>query len=156
MRRPLHDTPQEYRHAPAEALAADVALLDRVRPGGPWAERWYVVDRPAVVVGLALRRRVSSVLDLERCARAGVEVLERRAGGGAVLLDSHMLCYSVAVPLPHPLVPEDVTASYRWLGGHLAARLQQLGVAARRVEVHEARADVAAVRARGEDRLLDA
>src|SRR5919202_291359 len=50
MRRPLHDTPQEYRHAPAEALAADVALLDRVRPGGPWAERWYVVDRPAVEV----------------------------------------------------------------------------------------------------------
>jgi lipoate---protein ligase len=138
MRRPLHDTPSGYRHPPAAALAADEALLDEAP-----AERWYVVDQPAVVVGLAMHHRAASVLDLERCARAGVEVLERRAGGGAVLLDRNLLCYAVALPLSHPLVSDDLTASYRWLGEHFAARLRELGVAARRVEVDEARADVA-------------
>jgi lipoate-protein ligase A len=139
MRRPLQDTPPGYlREAPTAALAADEALLDQAP-----AQRWYVVDRPAVVLGLALHRRAASVLDLERCAQAGIEVLERRAGGGAVLLDQHMLCYAVAVRLPDPRVPDDLTLSYRWLGEHFAARLLRLGVPARRVEVQEARADVA-------------
>src|SRR5919202_5654149 len=106
MRRPLQDTPPGYRHeTPAAALAADEALLERVRPGGPPAERWYVVDRPAVVLGLALHRRAAQVVDLERCARAGVQVLQRRAGGGAVLLDARMLCYAVALGLPDWRVP---------------------------------------------------
>jgi lipoate-protein ligase A len=138
MRRPLQDTPQGYRQAPAAALAADEALLEN-----PPAERWYVASQPAVVLGLALHRRSASVIDLERCARAGVQVLERRAGGGAVLLDQHMLCYAAALPLPHPLISDDLTASYRWLGEHFARRLRDLGVAARRVEVDEARADAA-------------
>jgi lipoate-protein ligase A len=137
MRRPLQDTPSGYRQeAPADALAADEALLDQAP-----AERWYVVNRAAVVLGLALHRRAASVLDLARCAQVGLQVLERRAGGGAVLLDSGMLCYAVAVPTS--LVSEDLTASYRWLGEHFAERLRALGVSARRVEVDEARADVA-------------
>ena len=139
MRRPLQDTSPGYLHeAPADALAADEALLDQA-PG----ERWYVATQPAVVLGLALHRRAASVLDLERCARAGVQVLERRAGGGALLLDEGMLCYAVAVRLPDPRVPDDVTASYRWLGQHFAARLRGLGVSARLVQVDQARADVA-------------
>jgi lipoate-protein ligase A len=137
MRRPLQDTPPGYlQEAPADALAADEALLD-----SPPGERWYVVTRPAVVLGLALRRRAAGVLDLERCARDGVQVLERRAGGGAVLLDSGMLCYAVALPIS--LVSQDLTESYRWLGEHFAQRLRELGAPARRVDVAEARADVA-------------
>jgi lipoate---protein ligase len=137
MRRPLQDTPPGYlQEAPADALAADEALLDH-----PPGERWYVATRPAVVLGLALHRRAASVLDLDRCAQAGVQVLERRAGGGAVLLDQHMLCYAVA--LPTVLVSQDLTESYRWLGEHFAQRLRELGVPGRRVEVEEARADVA-------------
>jgi lipoate---protein ligase len=137
MRRPLQDTPPGYLHeAPADALAADEALLDH-----PPGERWYVATRPAVVLGVALHRRAASVLDLERGAKAGVQVLERRAGGGAVLLDSGMLCYAVALPIA--LVSQDLTESYRWLGEHFAERLQGLGVPARRIEIAEARADVA-------------
>src|SRR5919199_2872143 len=136
MRRPLQDTPSGYlQEAPADALAADEALLDH-----PPGERWYVATRPAVVLGLAMHRRAASVLDLERCAHAGVPILERRAGGGAVLLDAAMLCYAVALPTSR--VSEDLTASYRWLGDHFAARLQNLGVPARRGGGDEARADV--------------
>ncbi len=133
---------------PGPQLAADEALLDAVKPGGPGLVRWYVVDRPALVLGFAQRLRAAAVIDAERADRAGVAVLERRAGGGLVLLDAGMLCLSLALPLPHPLVPADVTESYRWLGERLAAGLRALGVAgARRVDVAAARADGAAVAA---------
>jgi lipoate-protein ligase A len=95
------------------------------------------VASPAVVLGLALHHRREQVVDLERCAQTGVEVLERSAGGGAVLLDDGMLC--CAICLPH--ADADLTESYRWLGDHFAARL-----GLRRVEVEEARADVARLR----------
>jgi lipoate---protein ligase len=129
---------------PREALARDEALLDEVRSGGPHLERWYVVASPAVVVGLGLRHRVSEVVDPGRCAAAGVEVLHRRAGGGAVLVTGeNMLCGAICMPRPHPLLSDDLTLSYRWLGEHLATRLVELGVrGARRVEVEEARRDV--------------
>ncbi|HLZ28964.1 MAG TPA: hypothetical protein VKV73_16735 [Chloroflexota bacterium] len=149
MRLPRHATPLSLpAEPPREALARDEALLDQVQSGGPHLERWYVAASPAVVLGLGLRRRVAEVVDLARCAAAGVEVLHRRAGGGAVLVDrDSMLCGAICVPLPHPLLGDDLTASYRWLGEHLSARLAGLGVqGARRVEVDEARADVAALK----------
>jgi lipoate-protein ligase A len=155
MRLPRHDTPMSLpAEPPREALARDEALLDEVRPGGPLLERWYVAASPAVVVGIGLRHRVAEVVDLARCQAAGVEVLDRRAGGGAVLVDRDaMLCGAICVPLSHPLLDDDLTASYRWLGSRLCHRLGELGVAgARRVEVAEARADVRALRSR-EDRL---
>lgn len=147
MRLPRHDTPLSLpAEPPREALARDEALLDAVQPAGPHLERWYVAASPAVVVGLGLRHRVAEIVDLARCAAAGVEVLHRRAGGGAVLVDRDtMLCGAICLPLPHPLLGDDLTASYRWLGEHLSARL-----GARRVEVAEARADVATLKSRGD------
>jgi lipoate-protein ligase A len=70
---------------------------------------------------------------MHRCRERGVEVLDRTAGGGAVLLDDGMLCCTVCLPNPSA----DLTESYRWLGEHFA---QRLGL--RRVDVEEARADV--------------
>jgi lipoate-protein ligase A len=133
---------------PREALARDEALLSSVQADRRIAVRWYTVAAPAIVVGLALRHRLAAIVDLERSRAAGLDVLERRAGGGAVLLEEHMLCGAICVPLPHPLVPDDLTESYRWLGEHVARRLQALGEpSARRVEVLEARADIAKLRA---------
>jgi lipoate-protein ligase A len=88
------------------------------------------------------------VVDVERCQAAGVAVLERRAGGGALLLDAQLLCGAIA--LPTSAVAADVTESYRWLGDVLVHALEAIGVAARRVEVAEARADVAGLRASAE------
>ncbi len=101
---------------------------------------WWLPSSPAVVVGLGLRHRVSSLIDLERCDRAGVAVLNRKAGGGAVFLEPGcMLCGALAVPTA--TVPADVTESYRWLGDTLVAALAKLDVLAQRVEVAAARAD---------------
>jgi lipoate-protein ligase A len=145
MRLPRHDTllslPAE---PPAEALAADEALLDLVSASGKTEERWWVAASPAVVVGLGLRHRLASIVDLDRCRAAEIDVLTRRAGGGALLLDEQMLCGAICVP--GDAVSNDVTESYRWLGDRFVAGLRELGVGARRIEVDEARADVASLR----------
>jgi lipoate---protein ligase len=138
MRLPRHDiTLSLPAEAPAAALAADEALLDAR------GVRLWTASSPAVVVGPGLHHRLSSILDLERCQRAGVQVLQRRAGGGALLLDEHMLCGAIAVPIAQ--VDRDVTESYRWLAELLLTALDV--PTARRLEVSEARHDVAALRA---------
>src|SRR5437016_10264659 len=118
MRQPRHDTPLSLpAEHPREALARDEALLDEVQPDGPPLERWYVAASSAVVVGLGLQRRVPEVVDLARCDAAGIEVLVRRAGGGAVLVGpERMLCGAICVPLPDSELGDDLTESYRWLG----------------------------------------
>jgi lipoate-protein ligase A len=128
------------RGSPRLMLAANESLLDEVRSGGPAIVRWYVVDAPALVLGFAQRLRATDLVDAERCRATGVEMLERRAGGGLVLLDESMLCLAVALPLPHQLVPADLTESYRWLGEALASGLRARGIgSARCLEVAEAR-----------------
>jgi lipoate-protein ligase A len=145
MRLPRQDTPVSLSaEAPALALARDMSLLQEVRDSP--LVRWYTVTAPAIVLGLALHHRRSAVVDLERCAAEGIEVLNRDAGGGAVLLEPDgMLCCTVCLPNP----PADLTESYRWLGDHFAARL-----GLRRVEVDEARTDIATLRTAGKDLLL--
>jgi lipoate---protein ligase len=144
IRVPRHATPQRLpAEAPREALARDESLLEQVQPGGAWLRRVYVASSPAVVIGLGMRHRLADVVDLERCQAVGVDVLERRAGGGAVLVDENMVCGAVCVPLPRPWLADDLTESYRWLGERFVDGLRALGVPrVRRVEVGEARGDV--------------
>jgi lipoate-protein ligase A len=145
MRLPRHDTPLRLpAEQPRAALAADEALLDQVMLDRSRLERWWLPSAPVVVVGVGMRSRLAEIVDLERCARAGVDVLQRQAGGGALLLDEHMLCGAICVPTSS--IPSDVTESYRWLGDFFADRLRGLGIATHRVEVEEARADVASLR----------
>ena len=161
MRQPRHATPLRLSAAlpaeaprlsaelPAEALARDEALLDEVAVQRRVRVRWYTPSAPAVVLGLGLRHRRAAVVDDARCRAAGVAVLERRAGGGAVLLEPGLVCAAVCLPLPDARAPDDMTASYRWLGERFAAALGRLGVEhAQRVEVEQARADVHGLRAR--------
>jgi len=145
MRLPRQDTSMSLpAEDPRDALIRDEAMLES---GARPMVRWWMASSPAVVVGLGLRHRLASIVDAERCKAAGVQILERRAGGGALLLDERMMCGAVCVP--RASVPEDVTESYRWLGDLLASRLRTLGVAdARRVEIDEARKDVAELKSR--------
>jgi lipoate-protein ligase A len=156
MRLPRHDTPLSLpAEQPREALVRDEALLEQVHDDGEPLVRWWVAATPAVVVGLGLSQRLASVVDLERCRAAGIGVLQRKAGGGALLLDAHMLCGAIC--LPTSAVSADLTESYRWLGDRLTTSLRGAGVTgARRVEVDEARADVAYLRQRDDSvaRLL--
>jgi lipoate-protein ligase A len=118
--------------------------------------RWYRPATTALVVGFAQRLRADSLIDAARCKAAGIEVLTRRAGGGLVLLGPDTLCFAIAFPLPHPLVVDDLTESYRWLGYRLTSGLHALGVSqARRIEVAEARADTSRLAARAAESPVD-
>jgi lipoate-protein ligase A len=150
MRQPRHDTPLSLpAEHPREALARDEQLLEQVDGlGGQPLERWWVASTPAIVVGLGLRNRLTEIVDVGYCQATGVDVFDRRAGGGVVLVDGHMVCGAVCVPQPDHGAGNDLVESYRWLGDRLVSRVQALGInTARRVEVDEARADVRALRA---------
>ena len=56
----------------------------------------FEVDRPALVLGSTQR---AEVVDERACADAGVEVVRRRSGGGAVLLEpGAVVWFDVVVP----------------------------------------------------------
>jgi lipoate-protein ligase A len=78
---------------------------------GVW---WSSVDRPALVLGSAQRPEVA---DAHALAAAGVELVRRRSGGGAVLLvPGEAVWADVIVPNGDPLWDDDVGRAAHWLG----------------------------------------
>jgi lipoate-protein ligase A len=94
-----------------------------------WA---FDVRRPALVLGS--KQRGPGIADDAACASAGVEVVRRRSGGGAVMLEpGRVVWFDVVVPAAHlhaAGVGDDVVASMTWLGWHVASALADLGVTA--------------------------
>jgi lipoate-protein ligase A len=120
-----------FRGAPSAFHA--LALLDAPEPLVLVCEP----DRDAVVLGSSQR---VELVDAAACASQGLEVAQRRSGGGAVLVEQGAMCwFDVVVPAEHPgfaSVAADVTASMVWLGRHVAAALESLGIAG--TAVHDA------------------
>ncbi len=89
-----------------------------------WA---FTLDGPALVLGST--QRVDDV-DAEAAAALGVEVVRRRSGGGAVLLEPDDVAWiDVIVPRGDPLWSDDVAVAAEWLGQVWVAALGDLGVA---------------------------
>ncbi len=81
----------------------------------------HEVDRPALVLGSS---QADDIVDLARAAAAGVEVVHRRSGGGAVLLvPGEVLWVDVLLPADDPLWEPDVGRSAWWLGDAWARAL---------------------------------
>jgi lipoate-protein ligase A len=77
----------------------------------------FDIDRPALVLGST---QPDEVVD----ARAGVEVVRRRSGGGAVLLEpGGAVWVDVLVPRDDPLWDDDVARATHWLGDVWAAAI---------------------------------
>jgi len=110
--------------AAAEQRWNEAALA---RPVAAPAWRLTAYERAAVVLGRAQRDLLAGAA--AAAAPAGLEVLLRGAGGGAVLVGPWMIGLSVALPPAHALVGPGPVASYRWLGEGIAEVLQGLGVA---------------------------
>lgn len=106
-------------------MGVDEALLASVGRGGPPALRFYAWQRPTLSLGFA------QSLDAGRraaCAAAGVEVVRRSTGGGAVL---HGCDLTYAVAAPDHALPGDLVACYALLAAGLVEGLRALGVEAR-------------------------
>ncbi len=87
---------------------------------------WFTVDRPALVLGSAQR---ADVVDIESASRAGLEVVRRRSGGGAVLLAPSAVSWvDVIIPANDPLWQDDVGRAFDWVGDAWVATLVALGV----------------------------
>ena len=114
----------------AENMAIDEAILRHVGkgPSGPTL-RFYRWDPSAVSIGYF--QGIEQEVDLEACERAGMDVVRRLTGGGAVYHDYRgEITYSLVVPLGYPGIPARVVDSYRLLCDGLVRGLQRLGLSA--------------------------
>jgi len=86
---------------------------------------------PALVLGSA---QGDERVDREACAAAGVDVVRRRSGGGAVLVvPGEVLWVDIVLPAGDPLWQADVGRAFLWVGETWASALEELGV---RADVH--------------------
>ena len=81
---------------------------------------------PALVLGSA---QSDESVDRAACEAAGVDVVRRRSGGGAVLVvPGEVLWVDVVLPAGDPLWQDDVGRAFHWLGDVWAAALHDVGV----------------------------
>ncbi len=66
----------------------------------------------AIVLG---SRQADDIVDRAACARAGLGVVHRRSGGGAVVI-RHDEVHWIDVVLPNGVAPDDVRGSMVWIG----------------------------------------
>jgi lipoate---protein ligase len=86
----------------------------------------FEVHQPALVLGST---QSDEVVDAAACERAGVDVVRRRSGGGAVYLaPGEVTWIDVIVPGGDDLWSDDVGQSMWWLGDVWTAALGDLGV----------------------------
>ncbi len=125
--------------AAAEILASAEALLEGTAASGQPAIRWYIASDEALLLGASQKL---SAIDMAAADDAGVALIRRAAGGNVILSDPDTLGFDVALPRGDPLLLNDLTLSYRWLGEVWTAALRDLSVDAALVSVEEARASV--------------
>ena len=85
---------------------------------------WHEIDRPALVLGST---QSEEVVDTVACTAAGIDVVRRRSGGGAVLLvPGEVTWIDVIVPTGTEGWGNDVHTPMKWLGERLATVLRGL------------------------------
>ena len=90
---------------------------------------FHTVDRPTLALGSA---QSSSDVDHRVAAAIGVDVVQRRSGGGAVLmLPGEFVWMDVVVPAGDPLWLDDVGVAMHFVGQWWSAALASLGVSGR-------------------------
>jgi lipoate-protein ligase A len=98
----------------------------------PLPERSIVtfdVTRPTLVLGSS---QPDDVVDWRRVRQRGAEVVRRRSGGSAVLVEPGAAVWvDVTIPAGDPLWDHDVSRAFHWLGAVWAEVLSAAGVPAR-------------------------
>ena len=109
-------------------MALDEAISEAVgKKESPPTIRFYKWKPSAVSIGYF--QSMKDEVDVELCKRAGVDVVRRRTGGGAVYHDSSgELTYSIIAP--ESFFPNGITESYHQICGWIVDALGKLGIAA--------------------------
>lgn len=112
----------------AEAHAADLTGPDATR-----LVRVHRIERPALVLGSA---QPDAHVDRAAVGAAGIDVVRRRSGGGAVLLvPGDVVWLDVVIPASDALWHDDVGRAFGWVGAAWVRALDALGI--RGALVHE-------------------
>jgi lipoate-protein ligase A len=131
-----------------EAVALQVEeahSADLTGPGSSRLVRVHRIARPTLVLGST---QPAEHVDATAALQAGVDVVRRRSGGGAVLLaPDDVVWVDVVVPSGDPLWVDDVGRAFEWLGDAWVRALGAVGVDG--AEVHRG----ALVRSRWSDRV---
>ncbi|NPV75401.1 MAG: lipoate--protein ligase family protein [Anaerolineae bacterium] len=106
-------------------MAIDETLMEGIRAGGAPVIRFYGWEPSAVSIGYF--QGLDYEVNREACRQAGVDVVRRITGGGAVYHDRDgEITYSILGPLEE--FPADVIESYRLICGHIIEAFRMLGV----------------------------
>lgn len=107
----------------ALGLPSDVDRLVRI----------FTPTRSALVLGST---QPESDADAEVAQKLGVDIVKRRSGGGAVLVEPNDLVWlDLLIPADDPLWVDDVGRAFHWLGHIFARALHDIGIG--EVKVHE-------------------
>lgn len=108
------------------STAAEFHALTIPEPAAP--EIWvHEITGPALVLGST--QRGDGIVDVDACDRAGVEVVQRRSGGGAVLLvPGDVVWVDVLLPAGHAGWSDDVHRPMVWLGEALSKAFEAAGL----------------------------
>lgn len=91
---------------------------------------WFEIDRPALVLGST---QDESMVNRRACDRAGVEVVRRHSGGGAVLLiPGEIDWFDLIIPEGDSLWEHDVSRAAWWVGEVVVEALGTEGLAVHR------------------------
>lgn len=115
---------EEQQQGAAWNMAADEAMLSCYPRLQRPTLRLYAWQRPTLSLGYF---QPLTDVDLDACARHGIDVVRRPTGGRAVL-HHHEVTYSVVAGLD--LFPPGVAASYRKISRTLTEALEGLGIRA--------------------------
>jgi lipoate-protein ligase A len=109
-----------------EVLRDGIGERVGARPVGERSVVVYEVARPVLVLGSSQR---DDAVDWERVERRGAEVVRRRSGGSAVLVEPGAAVWvDVTIPPGDPLWDHDVGRAFHWLGASWAEALSGAGV----------------------------
>jgi lipoate-protein ligase A len=116
-------------------MALDEAIMEQVRSGGSLPTiRFYGWQPSAVSIGIFQGLRHEVNLDAARAA--GVDIVRRQTGGGAVYHDQFgEVTYSIIGPIE--LFPRNILESYQILCQDILFALQILGLEARFVPIND-------------------
>ena len=123
-----HHSTQRVRCWSVERVRSTVrALHERPLPEAVSPTVWIAEPTDsAIVLGSTQSDRF---VDRRRADQFSLDVVRRRSGGGAVLVDENCLWLDVVIPVADPLWDDDIGRSFHWLGSVWRQTLAELGLA---------------------------